>query len=272
MFTWKKLSVSIWSLVLTGTLMCAGANIGHAQTTAGKVRQDAGRTFSVDGRIALASLISLSDGHLKKMADSLQMAAATDAARSTDWEKIKEPLVEVERTNVPALMWFALPDGSLWTLQEGKSRESLAARPYFSRLLAGQTVVGDLLVSKTTGKSVAIIAVPILRPDKSVAGALGCSVYLDKLSELLNREMDLDREFIFYSFDATPLLGLVWDPSLILVEPKKLGKEVDRAFTEMLSNEQGVVTYTFRGRSRKVLYRKSPLTGWRYALGLVESE
>lgn len=272
MFNRFKPRVSICPFVLTSALLCAGASIGYAQRGAGDIGQEAGRTFSVDGRIALASLISLSDGHLRKMADSLQMAAATDAARSTDWKKIKGPLAEMERTNLPALMWFALPDGSLWTLQEGKTRESLAGRPYFSRLLARQTVVGDLVVSKTTGKSVAIIAVPILRPDKSLAGALGCSVYLDKLSALLRQEMDLDGAVIFYSFDAAPLLGLVWDPGLILVEPKKLGREVDRAFTEMLSKDQGVVTYTFRGQSRTVLYKKSPMTGWRYAFGLVEND
>lgn len=128
------------------------------------------------------------------------------------------------------------------------------------------------MVSKTTGKSVAIIGVPILRRDNSVAGALGCSVYLDKLSALLEREMDLDTNVIFYSFDRTPLLALVWDPTLIFVEPKQLGEEVDRAFTEMLSKDQGVVKYSFRGKARTVLYSKSPLTKWWYAFGLVESE
>ena len=267
-----KRRLRVWPLVLMATALCVSASVSYGQKSGGKIGQDAGRAFPVDGRVALASLIALSDGHLQKMADSLRLVAATDAARSADWEKIKGPLSEVEKINVPALIWFALPDGSFWTAQEGRSRESLATRPYFPRVLAGQTVIGDLVVSKTTGKSVAIIAVPILRRDKSVAGALGCSVYLDKLSALLEQEMDLDSSVIFYSFDAAPLLALVWDPGLIFVEPKKLGEEVSRAFTEMLSKEQGIVKYKFRGESRTVLYRKSPLTGWRYAFGLVESE
>jgi len=206
------------------------------------------------------------------MADSLASLAATDAARSGDWERLKGALADVGKTNVPALIWFALPDGSFWSVEEGKSRESLATRPYFSKLLAGQRVMCDLVVSKTTGKSVAIIAVPILRADKTVAGALGSSVYLDKLSAVLKEEMDLDANVIFYSFNGAPLLALVWDPSLIFVEPKKLGEGVAKAFTEMLSREQGVVTYAFRDKSRTVLYRKSPLTGWWYAFGLVQDE
>ncbi len=40
---------------------------------------------------------------------------------------------------------------------------------------------------------------------------LGCSVYLDKLSERIKGEMELPSNMIFYSFDATPLRALVWD-------------------------------------------------------------
>jgi methyl-accepting chemotaxis protein len=257
--------LGVCSLILTAALAFAGVGSSHAQKSAAPA-------FSVDGQVGLASLISLSDGHFRKMADSLQAIAATKAVRSGNWEKVRPELAEVAKTNVPALMWFALPDGSYWSVEEGKSRESLATRPYFSKLLAGQRVMCDLVVSKATGKSVAIIAVPILRPDKTVAGAVGSSIYLDKLSAILKEEMNLDTNVIFYSFDAVPLLALEWDASLIFVEPKKLGEEIARVFTEMLSKEQGVVTYKFRDRSRTVLYRKSPLTGWWYAFGLVESE
>jgi methyl-accepting chemotaxis protein len=258
-----KGGLGIWSLILTVVLALTGVS-SHAQKSA--------PAFSVDGRVGLASLISLSDGHFRKMADSLQGLAETKAARSGKWEVLKPALADVGKTNVPALMWFALPDGSYWSVEEGKSRESLAGRPYFSKLLAGQRVMCDLVVSKATGKCVAIIAVPILRPDKSVAGALGSSVYLDKVSATLKEEMDLDTNVIFYSFDAAPLLALEWDSRLIFVEPKKLGEEVASVFTEMLSRDQGVVTYKFRDRSRTVLYRKSLVTGWWYAFGLVESE
>ena len=267
-----KPKLRTWLLVLVAIILCVSASISYGQKSSDKIRQEAGRVFPVDGRVALASLISLSDGHLLKMADSLRLVAATDAARSADWRKIKGPLSDVEKVNVPALIWFALPDGSYWTEQEGRARESLATRPYFPKVLAGRTVIGDLVVSKATGKSVAIVAVPILRRDKSVAGALGCSVYLDKLSALVKQEMDLDSSLIFFSVDAAPLIALNWDPSLIFIEPKKLGQEVFSAFTEILSNEQGSVKYTFRGNLRTVLYRKSPVTGWWYGLGLVEGE
>lgn len=57
---------------------------------------------------------------------------------------------------------------------------------------------------------------------------------------------------------------------MIFTEPMKLGDEGMRnAFTEILSGEEGVVTYTFRGSRRTVLYRKSPVSGWWYGFGVL---
>jgi methyl-accepting chemotaxis protein len=259
------------AVTLTIALFCSAASVGRAQNNTGTAPESGAPVFTVDARIALASLIALSDGYLQKLADSLQLLAATDAARSADWEKIKGPLGNVGKLNIPALNWFALPDGSYWSVQEGKASDTLADRAYFPHLLAGKTVIGDLVVSKATGKSVAIVAVPILREDGWVIGALGGSVYLEPLSERIKQEMDLGGNVIFFSFDAQPLVALNWDPALIFLEPLKLEDEIKNAFMQMLSKEQGVVTYTFRNRQRTVLYRKSPVTGWWYAFGSVQS-
>lgn len=225
--------------------------------------------FTVDGKVALASLVSLSDGHLQKMADDLGELAATPEAQSGNWERIKSGLAQVGRRNVPALNWFALPDGSYWSVQEGRAAGNLSGRAYFPRLLAGKTVIGDLVVSKATGRSVAIVAVPVMRPDKSVAGMLGASVYLDQLSARLEKDMDLDQTMIFYSFDAAPLIGLDWDPHLIFTDPTKLSPDLSRAIGRMQAQEEGSTRYLFRGKQRTVLFRKSPLTGWWYVFGII---
>jgi hypothetical protein len=130
-------------------------------------------------------------------------------------------------------------------------------------------VVGDLVVSKSTGKNVTVVAVPVFK-GKNVVGVLGCSVYLDKLSERIRGEMELPSNIIFYSFDATPLLALVWDSGLIFSQPKDLGEVVDKAFQEMLTKDHGAVTYSFRGKTRNVIFKKSPVTNWWYAIGLVQ--
>lgn len=223
----------------------------------------------VEGKVGLASLVALSDGYLIKLADTLRLIAASPEGQSGDWQKIKAPLIRAGQMNVPALNWFALPDGSYWSVQEGRASGNLSSRAYFPRLLAGQTVIGDLVVSKATGKSTAIVAVPIVLPDKRVIGILGSSVYLDQLSARLEHDMALDDTTIFYSFDAQPLTGLTWEPGLIFADPTAIPGEEEfaRVVREMMSRTYGTSSYRFHNRPRTVLFQRSTVTGWWYAFG-----
>jgi len=256
--------VSIRTIV-AGAL--AAALLGWADA-AGKADR-AGAAFAVDGRVALSSFVAIADGHLLKMADSLKLLAQTPMAQSADWRQIERPLAQAAELSVPALNWFALPDGTYWSVQNGREEANLSGRSYFPKVLAGQAVLGELVISKATGKSTAIVAVPVRGAQGAVVGVLGASVYLDQLSERIREQMRLGPKNIFFSFDAEPRLALVWDPDLIFANPRELGPEIDQAFTEMLSRDEGTIRYTFRGLERVVLYRKSPVTGWRYAFGVV---
>ncbi|WP_242345166.1 PDC sensor domain-containing protein [Anaeromyxobacter terrae] len=243
---------------------------GIARAAPPPAREEAA-AFKVDAKVGLAALVAIVDGHMQKMADSLQVLALSEQTRSADWGTIERQLGEVGKGNAAALNWFALPDGSYWSVQNGREKGNLSSRAYFPKALAGKTVVGDLVVSKATGKGVVIVAVPVKGRDGSVVGVLGASIYLDKLSARIREEMNLGDDLIFYTFDATPLLAIVWDPMLVFTNPKLLGPEVDKAFTEMLSKNEGVVRYTFREKQRTVVFRKSAVTGWWYAFGLVQA-
>jgi hypothetical protein len=236
---------------------------------AGQAAQAQKPSFQVDGELALSSLITVSDAHLQKAADSFALLATSETVRSGDWSQIRAPLSLAAEQNVEGLYWFVLPDGSYWSLHEGKATGNLSDRSYFPSLMQGETVIGELVVSKATGKSSAIVAVPVTNAAGKVIGALGTSVYLDKLSERISEEMGIGKQLIFYSFDEKPLLALEWDESLIFVEPKKLSPEVSAAFDEMLSKEEGGIRYQYLGQMRTVLYRKSDVTNWWYALGYV---
>lgn len=223
----------------------------------------------IDAQVALASLAALTDGHLRKIADAFQLEANTDAARSAQWSRIRPLLAQIEPMNVPALLWFALPNGTYWSLTRGRAAGNLSTRAYWPRLLARRTVLGDLVISKAAKTATAIVAVPVIDGDR-VVGVLGASVYLDKLSTLVRDEMRLPPGAIFYSFNSRALVGINWDKSLIFLEPRALSPDLDRAFGEMLAHNEGRETYTFRGKTRTVIYRKSPVTNWWYAIGFAQ--
>jgi hypothetical protein len=134
--------------------------------------------------------------------------------------------------------------------------------------MAGHVVLGDLVASKATGKSTAIVAVPIHNATGAVVGVVGSSIYLDSLSLLIKREIDLQPGLLFFSVDATPIGALQDDPDQIFLDPYNIGEpDLARAIREMLSRDEGVVNYQFRGKGRTVLYRKSNTSGWWYAFG-----
>ena len=252
------------------TTICA-VILGSALTTTPGLQASESATLKVDVEVALSSLIALGDGHLEKMAASLAVLATSSETRSTEWSNIKAPLADLAALNVPALLWFALPDGSYWDLEEGKAEGNLSERAYFPKVLAGEVVIGDLVVSKATGKNVAIVAVPV-QVDGKVVAVLGSSIYLDRLSALLQSQMSLDENTIFYAFDAQPLLAVVWDEGLIFQDPTALSPAVRRAFQKMMRDSDGTVTYPFRGQERTVRYQKSEVTDWWYAFGKVKAE
>ena len=222
--------------LLTGVVVLAAAGPpGAAAQQPQAVAADSAVT--VDGSVALASLMSLADGHLRKMADFLETLAA-GPARSGNWSRIRDPLADIGRHNVPAVLWFARPDGSYWTVDQGRTSENLASRPYFPGLMAGQPVLGSLVVSRSTGRNTAIVAVPVRRPDGRIVGALGSSIHLDSLS----------------------------------LQPLTLGEDLARAVREMLAHQEGTVVYEFEGARRTLRYRRSAVTGWWYALGIVGND
>lgn len=231
---------------------------------------DEPQNFEIDGRVGLAALASLSDGHLEKIAKDFQLLALRDEVRSANWTVIQEPLAAVAAGNIPALVWFALPDGSYWSVQGGKASGNLSDRAYWPRLMGGEIVLGHLVASKATGKASAIVAVPVRDGSNSIVGVLGSSVYITELSLLLKGQLDLQPNLIFFSIDATPIGALQDDPEQIFLDPFALDEpELETAIREMLMNDEGVVNYRFRGKRRTVLYRRSVVSGWWYAFGRV---
>ena len=90
------------------------------------------------------------------------------------------------------------------------------------------------------------------------------------MSAIIKREIDLQPDQIFFSIDATPIGALQEDLLQIFLDPFALDEpELEQAIREMLTRDEGVVNYHFRGKGRTVLYRKSPVSGWWYAFGHV---
>jgi hypothetical protein len=230
--------------------------------------QTGGAGLTIDGRIGVSAAIALADGYIQSMVHSLQLLAMTEEVRSGKWEVMRGLLTRLKEIQIPVVVFFALPDGSYYTVEKGKTDQNIKDRAYFPRVMAGGVAIGDLVVSRSTGKKVMVAAVPVKSGGK-VIGALGVSVYLDKLSELLVRELQLPPNMVLYAIDKQGTTALHSVTRLIFEDPAKQKSEtLTRAVKEMLSKEEGMVTYEFEGKRKKAYFKTSPLTGWRFALAI----
>jgi hypothetical protein len=223
---------------------------------------------AVDGKVAVSALIALADSYINGAAIALESVAEGEDAKSGEWERIRPMLATLQKGIVPGAVWFARPDGTYFTVDKGLMDQSLRDRDYFASVMSGEKSVGTLVISKSTGQKSVVAAVPIATTN-GVIGILGASLFLERMSDQLRKDVDLPEGMVFFALDSTGQTTLNWMPDRVFKEPAKMGSDsLARATEEMLSAAAGVAEYDFDGMHRKVVFATSPLTGWRFALGV----
>ncbi len=259
-----KRTMHTLATVLLGLALCLPALAADEPPDADKGAVD---TSSL--RLLLNSFASLGEGHVERVLAGLKIIAVTEEAQSGDWEKMKGQLAEFQRSGIKAAsVWFLRPDGSSSTVEKGPAGLDLRDRAYFPALMAGSDVTGYLDLNTSTGKRTAIVAVPV-RKNGKVVGALGASLAVDEISAMIDEKMGLPQNIIFYALDQKGQTSLHRTSALLFGYPSDMGsRSLAKTVERMLAEPEGAVSYDFYG-SRTVLFRRSRLTGWVYALGVV---
>jgi hypothetical protein len=113
--------------------------------------------------VTLRAYQGLVEEHLAGILRLEKALAATLDAKSAQWENIKPALKSLSLgLGTDAAVWFALPDGNYYTTEGDRAERNLKDREYFPSLLAGQDVLGSLVVSKSTGHRSIIVATPVI--------------------------------------------------------------------------------------------------------------
>ena len=214
----------------------------------------------------LSALVALVDLRLSGIARTYEVLALTEDVQSGDWERIRPLLVELERKDEAARLWYARPDGSYYTTVDDLASGNLMVRSYFPGVLAGEPAIGPVVVSLSTGRTTAIVAVPV-KEQGEVTGVLGASVYSEVLSRDLARTLSLPQDMFFFALDDTGKYILNSEEQRIgqdpLVQETPAAQEVFRA---IMQQESGKTSAYLEGKTYSVTFEKSPLTGWRFAV------
>jgi len=228
----------------------------------------AGKNAAYD-KALLSAVVSLADAHLLQTQHTLEILARTTEVQSGQWKQMERLVSAAPPPALPQVLWFVQPDGTYYTSDGGLARQKLTDRAYFPKLMAGATVCGDLVVSKSTGKKSVIIAVPVVKDGKTVGG-IGASIFVDDLSQRLNDGLKLPTGSVFYALTTNAVTAFHINPKLDFVDPRQLDSpSLAQAVGTMLSQPSGEVTYEYNGTLRHMYFSTSPLTGWRVAFGRI---
>jgi len=125
-----------------------------------------------------------------------------------------------------------------------------------------------VVVSHSTGRTTGIIAVPIFDEVTRVTGVLGASVYLDSISEDLKQELPLPGTMYFVAVDRNGLITLhsrleqIGRQATVQGTPDEI-----EAVRTLMTKEVGNVTFISEGVQQTIVFRTSPVTGWKYGIG-----
>lgn len=223
-------------------------------------------TVETNARSILSAFMSYTDLRIQSVQRTVQILASTSEAKSGEWERMKDLLEGYQASDEGLIVWFARPDGTYYTAGQGLMEKKLNDRSYFPDLTKGRKVTGALVVSKATGQRSAIIAVPVTVGDQ-VIGAIGVSLFLDKLSDQISGALDLGPDVAFFALAPDGLTTLHRKTDRHFLDPRELGSEtLKKAASEMLSGTSGKTTYEYDEVEKHAIYRTSPLTGWRFAI------
>jgi ABC-type amino acid transport substrate-binding protein len=210
-------------------------------------------------------LAAETDGQVKAVLRPLEVLAVTTETQSGEWQNIRPLLAALQENEPDAITWYALPDGSYYTVNDGLASANLKTRSYFPVLLAGKESVGIVVVSHATGKNVAVVGVPV-KDQGAVTGIVGASVYLDTLTERIRS--GIPGPFIFYAIDTENQFALHSDKGQISRNLATIGPETSfgRAISTIRAQDSGTVEYDDGGVHYMARYRSYPLTGWRFVV------
>ena len=219
-----------------------------------------------DGRVALRAVQGLVEEHLVGILRLEKVLAATSDARSARWEALKPALKILDETmGTDAAVWFALPDGRYYTVAGDLATETLQGRDYFPRLLAGEDVLGSLIISRSTGHRSIVVATPIIE-NQHIVGAIGVSIRTRLISQLVDQHSRFPENLYFYALARDQQIAIHRHPDKLFKHPAEIDPRLQAVFDPLMTQDEGQLTYALEGHLRQGVFQKSTLTGWRFFL------
>lgn len=136
---------------------------------------------------------------------------------------------------------------------------SLQERDYFKAAMQGNEYVSEVIVSKTTGKAITVIEVPVKTENGKVIGMIQRNYNISTIAELLKKSADPETELAVFESN-----GKLIAHSTIAIEKEE--DRIDMSKYSFISNakegERQIFEINVDGEKKLVSCEKEPQTGW----------
>lgn len=169
--------------------------------------------------------------------------------------------VQTDNSAVMEMMILVDAEGNAIADQSGTDLDiNISERAYFQELLSTQgIVVSDVVVSKSSGNPVIVVAAPVLESG-SVKGAILSTITFDTLRSVV-KEAKIGTDGYGYMADAAGLVLSHKNPdyemNLNLADVAAENAEFSALFEKMKSDETGEAMYTYKGKRKFVAFEKA---------------
>ncbi|WP_051412141.1 methyl-accepting chemotaxis protein [Halonatronum saccharophilum] len=184
--------------------------------------------------------------------------------QSMDWEKAEDYLKSRHKkhSNIYDNIWIADIEGDFITTDgiKGNARE----RDYFDKVLNGEVVFSEPLISLSTGNPIVIIVAPIFSENNQVIGVIGGSILLDNLTEFISDMRVEHPDSYSYIIDNSGLNLAHPNTDLILEANMKDIPAFEGVVDNVLNKSYGEVDYVYEGVKTYAYFYEIPNTdGWK---------
>lgn len=162
------------------------------------------------------------------------------------------------------------PSGKLYTGERSDGSEykgsEVSGRDYFQEAKqTGKAVVGELVISKSTGELISVVCAPIYSADKEFLGIFGMPMNASALTDIVTRKKVGETGYAFMVNRDGFVISHPDSENLLKLNLKDL-QGMESITNSMLSGKTGVSSYVIKDTKKIAGYAPVPLKGWSVAL------
>lgn len=199
--------------------------------------------------------------------------AVDPLVQSGNFEVIAPFLLNVAQTNKAYdSIGYIKPDGTY--INSLGSHGSLSEREYFQRAIKGETVISDPVLSKTTGKPITAVAIPV-KKDGKVSGVIYGSINMEGLSKKV-LDIKVGQTGYAYVLQADGLVIIHPDKEIAMkanaVKDEKFPQALRSVNERIVKGEIGLANYDYANTNKMVAFAPIPGVKWFLAINVPTAE